>query len=170
MNHEEEKKCEKDSAKYLRDRDIISIPRMELGIINTKTNSPTNEKIIITPNSVNGQIRKVGEKFLFGRTASVGTALNPSVQGGIATLAPKFSSTSLIHRPNDFDFSDESIAARQFEMTYSKEKNKFFVVDNKRGTGLFVKIKQSVVVDHDMIVSFCASHMILQVESECKLN
>ncbi len=167
MNHEEEKKGEKESSKFLRDREIITIPRLELGIINTRTNSPTNEKIIITPNSINGQVRKVGDKFLFGRTASVGTALNPSVQGGIS-LAPKFSSTSLIHRPNDYDFSDESIASRQFEMTYSKEKNKFYVVDNKRGTGLFVKIKQSVVVDHDMIVSFCASHMILQVESECK--
>jgi hypothetical protein len=160
----------KESTKFLRDREIISIPRLELGIINTRTNSPTNERIVITPNSINGQVRKVGDKFLFGRTSSVGTALNPSIQGGIATLAPKFSSSSLNHRPNDFDFSDESIGARQFEISYSKEKNKFYVVDNKRGTGLFVKIKQSVVVDHDMIVSFCASHMILQVESECKYN
>ena len=144
------------------------MPRLELSIMNTRLNNATTEKIIMTPNSINGSVRKTGDKFLFGRTASMGTGLNPSIQGGIQGMMPKFSSTSLNHRPNDYDFSDESIGPRQFEISYSKDKNKFYVVDNKRGTGLFVKIKQSVVVDHDMIVSFCASHMILQVESECK--
>ena len=46
------------------------------------------------------------------------------------------------------------------------EKGKYFLVDNKRGTGLFIKIKNKICVDHDMIVSFCASHMILQLDGE----
>jgi len=46
------------------------------------------------------------------------------------------------------------------------EKGKFYLVDNKRGTGLFIKIRKKICVDHDMIVSFCASHMILQLEGE----
>ncbi len=43
---------------------------------------------------------------------------------------------------------------------------KFFIIDNKRGTGLFIKIKQKICVNHNMIVSFCASRMILQLEGE----
>ena len=125
-----------------------------------------NETIVITPNSINDTIKKLGDKFIFGRNTNV-------MQGGQNSLIgnfPNFSSTtSLTSKPNDYNFTDESIGPKQFEISYNKEKNKFFVVDNKRGTGLFVKVKQNVVVDHDMIVSFCASHMILQVEPECKI-
>jgi hypothetical protein len=133
--------------------------------MNTRLTNAPSEKIIITPNSINGSVRQIGDKFYFGKTSSTFTGNHLSIH----LPMPKLSSTSLNTRANDYDFTDDSIGPRQFEVSFSQDKGKFHVVDNKRGTGLFVKIKQSVVVDHDMIVSFCASHMILQVESERKL-
>ena len=164
-NYEEEKKEEvRDSFRGLREKNLIPYPRIEMSIVNSRFNIPSTEMVIITPNSLNGTIKKMGDKFIFGR--HVGTSNIASSM--MASLPTFLSSTSLNHRPNDYDFTDETIGPRQFEITYTKDKNKFYVVDNKKGTGLFVKVKQSVVVDHDMIISFCASHMILQVEPECK--
>ena len=147
---------------------MISYPRLEFSVMNTRLNNLPTEKIILTPNTINGSLRKIGEKLFFGRTPPATLKKYPSTHLGLNM--PRFSSTSLNTRPNDYDFSDESIGPRQFEISFVKEKEKFYVADNKRGTGLFVKIKQSVIVDHDMIVSFCASHMILQIESESNFN
>ncbi len=164
-NNEEEKKEEvKESFRGNKEKNLIPYPRIEMSLVNSRFNIPSTEMIIITPNSLNGTLKKMGDKFIFGRhvpTSNIASSM-------MASLPTFLSSTSLNHRPNDYDFTDETIGPRQFEISYSKDKNKFYVVDNKKGTGLFVKIKQSVMVDHDMIISFCASHMILQVEPECK--
>lgn len=136
---------------------LIKYPRMEIVLVNSKLNNANTDKIIITPNSINGVIKKMGEKFSFGRNA--GNTGPSSLLGSLTTFAGK---------TNDYNFIDESVGPKQFEIGYSKEKEKFYIVDNKRGTGLFVKIKQKIMVTHDMIVSFCASHMILQVEPESK--
>jgi len=128
--------------------DLIPFPKLEISITMSKNNSES-EKIILTPNSINNVIKKTNEeKFYFGRQTS------------------KSSGTKI----NDYNFIDESIASRQFEVTYNKEKSKFFVVDNKKGTGLFVKINNKITIDHDMIVSFCATHMLLQVQKETDGN
>ncbi len=164
-NNEEEKKEEfRDSFRASKEKNLIPYPRIEMSIVNSRFNIPSTETIILTPNSINATIKKIGDKFIFGRHV----ATSNMASSMMASLPTFLSSTSLNNRPNDYDFTDETIGSRQFEISYSKEKNKFYVVDNKKGTGLFVKIKQSVVVDHDMIISFCASHMILQVEPECK--
>ena len=108
----------------------------------------------------------MGEKYLFGRS----TGSSQHVTNALIGNNPAYASLNSMGspKPNDYNFNDDSIGSRQFEISYNTEKGKFFIVDNKKGTGLFVKIKNFVVVDHDMIVSFCASHMILQVESEGK--
>lgn len=139
-----------------KDKEVILYPRIEMIVMNSRANEQGHDKIIITPNSINGVMKKLGDKFAFGRNSGLNSLPN-SLLGSLPSFVGKM---------NDYNFLDESIGPRQFEISYSIEKGKFFIVDNKRGTGLFVKIKQKVVVDHDMIVSFCASHMILQEEPE----
>lgn len=132
------------------------MPKVEFFISNSK-NSNERAICVITPNSINNDVKNMGEKFYFGKDD----------QKGI--------------KKNHFNFNDDSIGFRQFEIAYSAgivylhkliklEKGRFFLVDNKRGTGLFIKIRQRILVDHDMIVSFCASHMILQLEGDSIIN
>jgi hypothetical protein len=125
----------------------ISYPKLELEVYNSKSNQIT-DRIVITPNSITSSqgasIKALNDKFYFGRIPVGGS--------------------NLTNNKNDYNFSDDSIGNRQFEISFKDDK--FYVIDNKKGTGLFVKIKDEVMVDHDMIVSFCASHMILQVENE----
>lgn len=123
---------------------IVKFPRLELTVSSAKY-LDDKKVIVVTPNSINNKLKKLGERFYFGRE-------------------DKYS-----NKQNDFNFNDESIGVRQFDLSYNKEKNKFYVVDNKRGTGLFVKIKTKIAVSQDMIVSFCASHMILQIENDRKI-
>ncbi len=155
-NKPEEEKMNKESIQkeisYNRDSEIIKFPKMEIYLVNSKLVCITNEKIIITPNSINGVIKPIGEKFTFGRSA--GLQLLP---GSLQSVGVK---------QNDYNFSDDNIALKQFEAYYSEESKKYYIVENKGGTGLFVKIKNKTIIDHDMIISFCASHMVLQVESE----
>jgi hypothetical protein len=135
-----EKKAQEEKKKESEKGDaIIKYPKLEITVTSAK--NPNEERLItVTPNSINGCIKPIGYKFYFGKE-------------------DKYS-----NKKNDYNFNDETVGARQFEISFNQDKNKFFIVDNKRGTGLFVKIKNKIAVDHDMIVSFCASHMILQTE------
>jgi hypothetical protein len=114
-----------------KDRQIL-FPRLEITAFSNK-NIEEKKLITVTPNSINNQLKKIGDKFCFGRGDR-----------------------------NDYIFKDESIGPKQFEISYNS--GNFYIVDNKKGTGLFIKIKDKIIVDHDMIVSFCASHMILQLD------
>ena len=64
---------------------------------------------------------------------------------------------------NNYNFEDRNMGLRQFEISYNSEKLKYYILENKRGTGTFVKIKNKLVVNRDMIISFCSCHMVLQV-------
>jgi hypothetical protein len=139
--------------------ELIKYPRLEIFLSNSRSTISTGDKIILTPNSINGNLKRLGDKFLFGRNSG---NLSGSLVGNRSTQA----GTS---KANDFNFSDESVGSKQFEISYNKDSTKYTIVDNKRGTGLFIKIKQKNVIKQDMIVSFCASHMILQVENDCNL-
>lgn len=149
--------------------EIIPYPRVEFTLKNVKSENVLNEKIILTPNSINGVYKKLGDKFYFGRTGGKLKGNHLTVNVPFSSKASNTSLGSIGNVPNDYDFKDESIGPRQFDITYIKEKNKFFVTDNRRGTGLFVKIKKNITIVQDIIASFCAVHMILQVENERKL-
>jgi len=79
-------------------------PQLELTITSTKTLA-TSEKILLTPNSINGVPKKLGEKFYFGRLMH-----------------------SSSNKTNDYNFTDESIAGRQFEISFNKEKKISFLL------------------------------------------
>jgi len=145
-------------------KEIIKFPRMEITVMHARTN-PLNstDKIILTPNSINGLIKKSGEKFVFGRNSLPNSNANANFNASSPIVNIVQNQTN---RLNDYNFTDDdSISLKQFEISYNKERNLYSVVDNKRGSGLFLKIKQKII-DHDMIVSFCATHMIIQLESE----
>jgi hypothetical protein len=72
---------------------IIKSPRLELITTNSK-NEKEQQLIVVTPNSINGVVKKTGEKFLFGRN-------DPRMK-------------------NDFNFFDDSVGMRQFELYYDK--------------------------------------------------
>jgi hypothetical protein len=72
---------------------IVVSPRLELKLINQK-NEKEKQTIQVTPNSINNVIKKVGEKFLFGRN-------DPKMK-------------------NDYNFFDDSVGVRQFEIYYEK--------------------------------------------------
>lgn len=64
---------------------------------------------------------------------------------------------------NDCVINDSTLGGHQFFVYFNNRTNKFYAIDNLNGTGLFVRINKKIVVDHDMIVSFCVDHMYLQV-------
>jgi len=41
---------------------------------------------------------------------------------------------------------------------------KFYISDNRLGTGLFIKVKNKLMIKQDIIVSFCSTHMIIQLD------
>jgi hypothetical protein len=115
---------------------IIESPRLELMCINTK-NEQEKFKIVITPNSINGEIRNTN-RFIIGKEDKKNN--------------------------NDFSFKD-GIGNKQFEIIYDKLIGKYNIIDTKMGTGLFVKIQTKLQIKQDTIVSFCQTHMIIQLDS-----
>ena len=67
---------------------------MEFLISNSK-NIIENSYCVITPNSINNQVKKLGEKFIFGRE-------NPKTT-----------------KINHFNLNDDTIGVRQFEIFYN---------------------------------------------------
>lgn len=100
----------------------------------------TNGKIEITPWTVNK--RELKEKFrcVFGRTEVISQ--------------------------NDYNFDDDKIAPRQFEIIYVPEQKKFFFRDLEKSTGIFIRINKSIEVDRELIVSFCNNHFSLNVSQQ----
>lgn len=113
---------------------------LKLKVCNARNLSHVYDKIKITPNSLSSSngVNCIKDRFVFGKVNS--------------------------NKSNDYGINDESIALKQFEVFYKDEK--FYVLDNKKGTGLFVRVKEKLTIDRDMIISFCSSHMIVQVESD----
>ncbi len=72
--------------------EIIKLPRLELNCLGSRDEGECM-KIYITPNSINGNIKK-GERFTFG-----------SVSDNIK---------------NDYNFPDDIIGNKHFEITYDK--------------------------------------------------
>ena len=66
-------------------------------------------------------------------------------------------------KDNDCELPGANLAEKQFFVYFDSNSKKFSAIDNVAGTGLFVKIEDCLVINHDMIVSFCADHMYLQV-------
>jgi hypothetical protein len=75
------------------DNVLIKTPRLELQTMNSK-NEKEQQLISVTPNSINNVIKKQGEKILFGRNDA--------------------------RMKNDFNFYDDSVGVRQFEILYDK--------------------------------------------------
>lgn len=132
---------------------IINSPRLEMTLIDHRGFMIKNQKIILTPNSINGIIKiSDQDKFFFGSNDD--NTLSDS--GGKSTNI-------------DFNFNDKSMANLQFEIIYDKERNRFLVSDNIKGTGIFAKINKNMKVDRDLIISFCSCHMILQISEDSKI-
>ncbi len=69
-------------------------PKVEFFICNSK-NSNDKSYCVITPNSINNELKRMGERFYFGKND------------------PK-----AIHK-NHFNFKDNTIGNRQFEIAYN---------------------------------------------------
>ena len=113
-------------------------PTLELTIIESQI--MINNKIILTPCSINGKFHKYGEKFTFGKNLNT----------------------------NSFNFheDEEDIADNQFEIFYDerkisfeKDKKKFYIKEDKYGKGLFLKIVHKIPIYEDIFVSFCQSYL-----------
>lgn len=116
--------------------------------VNPLTN---NHNIILTPNSVNGIVKYNNNSFVFG-----------SSNGSVRTDSEEDIT------PIDYDFKDKSMGFSQFEIIYEELRNKFYVLDNKKGTGVFAKINKKFLLNREVIISLCSSHMILQVTNDSK--
>lgn len=119
-------------------KEIIKPPSLKLLFISNSITNPI-EEVTLTPNSLkkrdgNVIIKSPSHKFSFGKDPD-----------------------------NDCVLPDSNLAGKQFFVFYNETTSKFNVLDNLSGTGLFVKIENSLIINHDMIVSFCADHMYLQV-------
>ena len=82
---------------------------------------------------------------------------------GSITIHPKHHKFTFgSSKESDCELSDTNISSKQFFVYFDSDSKKFLAIDNILGTGLFVKIEDSIIINHDMIVSFCADHMYLQ--------
>lgn len=99
--NEEQEKVANSALKMQNHNTIIEFPKIQMGYFTAGAeevniadiNFNNEKKIIITPNSINGNI-KFEEKFLFGKYDAEMT------------------------KPNDMNFEDETIGSRQFEIRY----------------------------------------------------
>jgi hypothetical protein len=133
-----------------------------LQIVNPETTGEDSDYIVITPNSINGNKKILGDRFNFGSKKNL---------SGYSSQSNR-NSQNFINEvtTNDYYFEDQSMAYRQFEILYNPEKSKYYILDNKRGSGTFLKIRNRLVVNKDMIISFCSCHMVLQVFNDGIFN
>ena len=113
-------------------------PTLEIVVVESQR--MVNNKIIITPSSINGQFHKYGEKFTFGKNLNT----------------------------NSFNFheDEEDIADNQFEINFDeskygteKVKKKYYIKEDKYGKGLFLKIVDKLHINEDLFISFCQSYL-----------
>ena len=107
----------------------------------------------------------MGNRFYFGsRRISSVVEPNSNRENSENPSRDLFDSKSQI----DYNFDDKNIGLHQFEISYNVDKKKYYILENKLGTGTFVKIKNKLIVNRDMIISFCSCHMVLQVIPDSK--
>jgi len=148
-------------------QETIEYPRLELQITSQENAFDESQSIVITPNTINGVKKNFGERFFFGsrRSSSDNLPFNSDSSNSIKNSQFSISESD---STNDYYFDDTSMASRQFEISYNSEKSKYYILENKKGTGTFLKIKQKLPVNRDMIISFCSCHMVLQVSPDGK--
>lgn len=73
----------------------IKFPRIEFQITNSK-NPDEKSLCVITPNSINDEVKMLGEKFYFGKDD------------------PRYA------KKNHYNLNDDSIGVRQFEIAYNQ--------------------------------------------------
>jgi hypothetical protein len=141
---------------------------MELQITNQENAFEESQSIVVTPNSINGVKKNLGERFYFGskRSSSENLPFNSESSNSFKNSQNSMNECDMT---NDYNFDDPSMAPRQFEISYNTEKSKYYILENKKGTGTFLKIKQKLPVNRDMIISFCSCHMVLQVLPDGKI-
>jgi hypothetical protein len=134
-----------------------------LRIINLENTREELEHILITPNSINGLKKNLGDKFYFGsKRNSIGISDSSQSNKNSQICTNRTSD-------NDYDFEDPSMTSRQFEISYNPVKSKYYILEHKKGSGTFLKIRNKLVVNRDMIISFCSCHMVLQILDDGKI-
>jgi hypothetical protein len=125
---------------------LIYYPRLQLTITNSKYPTKVDE-VHITPNSINGVIKKTRNKFIFGRSQKKPLKSNKNINELVV----------------DYECDDDMMSNHQFEISFSPETKSFYIIDNKKGSGVFIKIKSKLIIESDSIFSFCSTHMIVQI-------
>ena len=113
---------------------LIPYPKITISFMHCDNNA-INEDIYLTPNSLtrnnrNALIKESWHKFTFGNDDHADCKLN-----------------------------DIHLSPIQFYIFCDHKTKTFNAVDNESGTGLFVKIENEIVIDRNIIVSFCIDHM-----------
>lgn len=139
--------------------DKTEFPRLELDYSNQSKTNQIN-RIIITPNSINKKTKVKGKKFYFGSANGSKCIKNNITRENSEKILNDATS------PLDYTFEDKNMGYHQFEISFNAEKSKYYILENKQGTGTFVKIKTKLAVNRDMIISFCSCHMVLQVSPD----
>lgn len=154
---------EQDINKKSEENILLQYPRLELQIFNPDITGENSDYILITPNSINGNKKNFGERFYFGSKRSV--------SGNSDSSQSNRNSQNFLNDTswNDYNFEDQIMASRQFEISYNIEKSKYYILEHKKGTGTFLKIRNRLVVSRDMIISFCSCHMVLQILNDGKI-
>lgn len=124
--------------KYKKDnKEIIKYPKLVL-IISDSINNSEISQVQLTPNSINGKtIEKSNNKYIkytFGNNDSY------------SYIIPCDQSTE-----------------QKFTIYLDNHKNKYYVQDDKSGTGLFVKLKDKIQVFNGMLISFYIDFMYITI-------
>jgi len=107
----------------------IMFPTLLFTVVDSKYLLPST-KIIITPSSLNKKTFNVGDRMIFGK-----------------------------HNPeNAFNFPEhENVGNSQFEMRYDIEEKSYKIKDNRKGTGVFIRVGK-MIIQHEYIFSFSTIH------------
>ena len=68
------------------------------------------------------------------------------------------------NKSNEYIINDNSISPIQFYIKYNENKKKFLIMDNLSGTGTFVKLTKEIIIEENMIISFCVDFMYFDVK------
>ena len=117
---------------------LLRTPKLKLSLF-TNSQSIIIDEITITPNTIKPK------------------------SGGIVTKSLNYKFCFGHDNDCDYILNDANVAPKQFFIFYNPSTSKYNALDNLSGTGLFVKILRPIEIFREMIVSFCADHMYLQV-------
>ena len=131
LNNLENPKIQESHA--IDEEDKKEFPKLELDYSNETEINKVN-RIIITPHSINGK-KKVSDRFYFG---SANSSLSSRANFRRENFEKQSSDAT---SPNDYTFEDHNMGSHQFEILYNTEKSKYYILENRQGTGTFIKIK-----------------------------